>query len=92
MARAGPGRDLDLLHRRFLSLAGAASTIPRAGVLRIGEIASLVLHSDAWSRVPGDPGREVATGEVTGDLTDAAARPARGSWFSKARRCSTGLR
>jgi hypothetical protein len=47
--------------------------------LRIREIASLVLHPDAWSRVPGRPGREVATGEVTGDLTDAAGRPARGS-------------
>jgi len=73
------------------SLAGAALTIPRAGVPRIGEIASVVLHPDACSGVPGGPGRGIATGEVTGDLTDAAGRLARRSWFIKARHCSTGL-
>jgi len=66
------------------------------GALRIGEIASLVLHSDAWPDVPGEPGREVATGEVTGevtgDFTDAAGWVPHGSWFIKARHCSTGLR
>jgi hypothetical protein len=49
------------------------------GALRIGEIASLVLHSDVWPGVPGEPGRGIATGEVTGDFTDAAGRLARGS-------------
>jgi len=62
------------------------------GALRIGEIASLVLHSDVWPGVPGGPGHGIATGEVTGDFTDAASWRARGSWCIKARHCSTGLR
>jgi len=32
------------------------------------------------------------TGEVTGDFTDAAGWVPHGSWFIKARHCSTGLR
>jgi hypothetical protein len=62
------------------------------GVLRIGEIASLVLYSDVLPGSTGKPGRRIATGEMTGDFADAAGRLARESWLLVAKHCSTGLR
>jgi hypothetical protein len=93
---AGRGRGLVVTWICRIAVSFHWLVLPRGsrgqGALRIGEIAGLVLHSDVWPAVPGEPGRDVATGEVTGDLTDSAGWVPRGSWFIKARHCSTGLR
>jgi hypothetical protein len=93
---AGRGRGLVVTWICRIAVSFHWLVLPRGsrgqGVLRIGKIASLVLDSDAWRGVPGERSHDVATGEVTGDFTDSAGRVPRGSWFIKARHCSTGLR
>ena len=72
-------------------LAGAASRIPRAGRASHRQDRQ---SGAPFGRMAGGTrraSRDVATGEVTGDLTDAACL-ARGSWCIKARHCSTGHR